>query len=288
MFWTDPRGETMAKSAAPLCVCLGMGYSAQAFAARARAQGWRVVGTSRSGGPDRIAFDGASMSSSLRDALNEASAVLVSIPPDGKGADAGQIAINAATPPAGAWIGYLSTTGVYGDRGGGWVFEDDDLTTQEPRSLARIAAENAWRARGAHVFRLAGIYGPQRSALDRVRAGDARRIDKPGQVFSRIHVDDIASAAMASLARPHPGRVYNVCDDEPAPPQDVIAYAAKLLGAAVPDLIAFADAGLSGMAASFYAENKRVSNARAKAELGWRPQFPTYREGLEAILLDEV
>lgn len=274
------------RSQPPVCVCFGLGYSAQVFAQALRAQGWQVIGTSRAGGEGRIAYDGAAIPPALQAAVQNASAILASIPPDAQGRDAGLAAIEAIGPPAGAWIGYLSTTGVYGDRAGRWAFEDDPLTTQEQRSRARIAAEQGWRAYGAHVFRLAGIYGPGRSALDRVRSGDARRIIKPGQVFSRIHVDDISSVLAASLAHPNPGRAYNVCDDEPAPPQDVIAFAAELLGAPVPPDIAFDAAGLTGMAASFYAENKRVSNARAKAELGWRPRYPSYREGLHAILRD--
>jgi nucleoside-diphosphate-sugar epimerase len=184
-----------------------------------------------------------------------------------------------------AWVGYLSTTGVYGDRAGGWVDEASALTPAGERGRRRVAAEAGWRALGLplHIFRLAGIYGPGRSALDSVRAGKAQRIDKPGQVFSRIHVDDIAAVLDASIARPYPGAIYNVCDDDPAPPQDVIAYACALLGRAPPPLVPFDQAALSPMARSFYGESKRVSNRRIKDELGVRLRFPDYRAGLDAL-----
>lgn len=262
-------------------VCLGYGYVAQGLA-RTLGPAWEVQGTHR----DRpLCFDGATVSDELRDAVAGADAVLASIPPD----DAGDPAFRllADVLPAGAWLGYLSTTGVYGDRNGGWAFEDDPPTPSSTLSARRVLAETQWRARGAHVFRLPGIYGPGRSALDRVRAGDAQRVVKPGLVFSRAHVDDIAAALAASMARPDPGRIYNIVDDEPAPPQDVITCAAQLLGVDPPPEIAFDDARLSPQAARFYADNKRVSNARAKAELGWTPLYPSYREGLAAIRAEE-
>jgi len=188
------------------------------------------------------------------------------------------------------WIGYLSTTGVYGDRRGGWVTEKSRLAAQSLEGARRVSAERDWLevARGmgltVSLFRLPGIYGPGRSALDRVRAGEARRIAAPGQVFSRIHADDLAAGLAASIARPRAGGIYNLCDDEPAANSEVIAYAAGLLGLPVPPEIPLAEAQLSAAAQRFYAESKRVSNARAKAELGWRPAYPTYREGLAAIL----
>jgi nucleoside-diphosphate-sugar epimerase len=184
------------------------------------------------------------------------------------------------------WVGYLSTTGVYGDRAGGWVDETAALAPVGERGRRRIAAEAGWHALGLklHVFRLAGIYGPGRSALDTVRAGTARRIVKPGQWFSRIHVEDLAAVLAASIARPNPGAVYNVCDDEPAPPQDVIEHACRLLGRAPPPAIPFDQAVLSPMARSFYDESKRVSNARIKTELGVRLRYPDYRAGLAALL----
>jgi nucleoside-diphosphate-sugar epimerase len=264
-----------------------MGYVASAFARALRQQGWRVVGTRRysAGDPAILSFDGRSASPEMRAALAGADAVLISIPPMefGDPALAALAGLEGFAFQEGAWIGYLSTTGVYGDWGGAWVSEASPLRTRQLRSLARIAAETQWRAHGAHIFRLAGIYGPGRSPLDRLRAGDNQRIGKPGQVFSRIHVEDIVSALLASMARPNPGQVYNLCDDAPAPPQDVITYAAQLLGLDLPPPIAFEKAQLSPMAASFYADNRRVSNARAKAELGWRLRYPSYREGLEAL-----
>lgn len=257
-------------------VCLGYGYVAQALS-RALSS-WTVHGTHR----DRpLRFDGVTASDELQARLAEADAVLASIPPD----DAGDPALRllGAALPAGAWLGYLSTTGVYGDRDGGWAFEDDPPTPSGPVAARRVVAERQWRERGAHVFRLPGIYGPGRSAFDRIASGDVRRVVKPGQVFSRVHVDDIAGALVLSISRPDRGRIYNICDDEPAPPQDVTTFAAELLGVTLPPEVALRDVKLSPAAARFYADNKRVSNARAKAELGWRPAHRGYREGLAAI-----
>lgn len=259
-----------------------MGYVAQAVA-RALPE-WRVWGTSRSRREDRLEWAGGE-SAALSEAAAGAEAWLVSTPPTEEGCPA-FAALKAV--PAPAWIGYLSTTGVYGDLGGGWAFEWSPLAPSGVRSERRVTAEARWRDRGAQVFRLPGIYGPGRSALDRVRAGSAQRIVKPGQVFSRAHVDDIAAALAASIARPNPGRIYTICDDLPAPPQDVIVEACALLGAPPPPEVPFEAAALSPMAEQFYADNKRVSNARAKAELGWRPRYPTYREGLRAILAQET
>lgn len=267
-------------------LCLGYGYVAHAFAASLAEAGWTLLKTRRAPSPGVIAFADGKVNDELRHALRAADAVLVSIPPDADG-DPGLKAVEAAGLKPGAWVGYLSTTGVYGDRGGGWVCEDSALAATAARSVRRIAAERGWARHGAQLFRLAGIYGPGRSALDRLRAGDAQRIIKPGQVFSRIHVDDIVSALRLSMTHPAPGRAYNLCDDEPAPPQDAIAFAAHLLGVPPPPETPFDAATLSPMAASFYADNRRVSNARAKAELGWRPRYPSYREGLTAILAAE-
>ena len=198
-------------------------------------------------------------------------------------------AIEAAAPRL-AWAGYLSTTGVYGDHGGGWVDEDTPPAPSTARGEARVRAEAEWRAvpnLPLHVFRLAGIYGPGRGPFAKLRAGTARRVVKPGQVFSRIHVDDVALVLRASIDRPQPGAVYNVCDDDPAPPEDVIAHAARLLGLPPPPAVAFADAELSPMARSFYAESKRVSNRRIKEELGVALRHPDYRSGLAATLRAE-
>jgi nucleoside-diphosphate-sugar epimerase len=188
------------------------------------------------------------------------------------------------------WAGYLSTTGVYGDRGGETVAETADLRPSTVRGERRVAAEGGWcglwRDHGVpvHLFRLAGIYGPGRNALATVKGGQARRIVKPGQIFSRIHLDDISTILEASMARPNPGAAYNLCDDEAAPPQDVIAYACEMLGVDPPPEIPFEEADLSAMARSFYAENKRVSNERIKRELGVNLAYPDYRAGLRALL----
>ncbi|NWG45986.1 MAG: NAD-dependent epimerase/dehydratase family protein, partial [Alphaproteobacteria bacterium] len=197
----------------------------------------------------------------------------------------------AALAPGLVWVGYLSTTGVYGDRGGEWVDEESPLAPTTERGARRVEAEAGWRALAEahglplHIFRLAGIYGPGRNQLETVRAGTARRLHKPGQVFSRIHVEDVAACLLASLRRPRPGAVYNLCDDEPAPPAEVVAHAAALLGVPPPPLEDFETAAptLSPMARSFYAESKRVRNDRLAAELGVRLRYPSYREGLAAL-----
>jgi nucleoside-diphosphate-sugar epimerase len=228
----------------------------------------------------------------LNRALGETQAILITAPPGPEGCPA-LPALVRPMAQLGAfpdWIGYLSTTGVYGDRRGRWVTEESRLAAQSLEGARRVAAEQDWLEVGrgmgltVTVFRLPGIYGPGRSALDRLRAGEARRIVAPDQVFSGIHVDDLAAGLAASLARPRAGGIYNLCDDRPAPNSDVVAYAAELLGLPVPPEVPLAEANLSQAALRFYAESKRVSNARAKAELGWRPAYPTYREGLRAIL----
>jgi nucleoside-diphosphate-sugar epimerase len=184
------------------------------------------------------------------------------------------------------WVGYLSTTGVYGDRQGRWVDERSALAPVHERGRWRVAAEKAWLATGlpVEIFRLAGIYGPGRSAFDRLREGRAQRVVKPGQVFSRIHVEDIARVLRAAMARPAAGAAYNVADDEPAPPEDVIAFAAELLGMPVPPAVPFEAAALSPMALSFWSESKRVSNRRIREELGVSLAWPDYRAGLRGIL----
>jgi len=220
--------------------------------------------------------------------LEHVTAILVTAPPGENGGCPGLSALVPALAVSGAfpdWIGYLSTTGVYGDREGRWAYEISPLSARSIEGARRVRAERDWTEVGrgmgltVQVFRLPGIYGPGRSTFDRLLAGKARRIVKPGQVFSRIHVDDIASGLAASIARPRAGGIYNLCDDEPAPPQDVIAHAASLLGIEPPPKTPFDPDDRS----RFYAESKRVSNARAKAELGWRPAYPSYREGLAAV-----
>lgn len=285
--------------------CFGLGYSARILARRLLADGWTVSGTvrdpARTPGPDGVtlwAYDGSAPLP--EQAFEGVSHVLSSVPPAREGGE------DSAEPDGGdpvlhhhaallrqkladgslTWAGYLSTTGVYGDHRGGWVDEDTPVDPDLPRSARRARAEAAWLALGGpvHAFRLAGIYGPGRSALDSVRSGTARRIIKPGQIFSRIHVDDIAAVVQASMLQPNPGRIYNVCDDEPAPPQDVIAHAATLLGLPVPPDLPIEQANLSPMAASFYADSRRVRNTRIKEELGVTLRHPTYRHGLEAQL----
>ena len=271
--------------------CFGLGYSADGLAARLRAAGWSVAGTTRSAakrdalaarGIEAFAFDG---SSPLPEgALAGATHVLVSSPPEASGDLV--LSRHAADLRHARWTGYLSTTGVYGDHAGAWVDESTPPAPQSPRSLWRAAAEAAWLASGlpVQVFRLAGIYGPGRSQFDDLRAGRARRIVKAGHLFSRIHVDDIAGVLEASILRPNPGAVYNVCDDEPAASADVVEFAASLLGIAPPPPIALEQAELSPMAASFWADNKRVRNDRMKRELEFSLLYPTYREGLRAVL----
>ncbi|WP_085878089.1 SDR family oxidoreductase [Roseisalinus antarcticus] len=271
----------------------GHGYSAQALARRLIPHGWTVIGTTRSAekaetlaetGVEPLVWPGADLSG----ALDRATHILASAAPTEAGdpvlADlAGAI---AARRDGIAWAGYLSTTGVYGDHAGAWVDESTPLDPATHRGRLRVAAEAEWRALDLplHIFRLAGIYGPGRGPFAKVRAGTARRIVKPGQVFSRIHVDDIAQTLAASIARPDPGAVYNVCDNDPAPPEDVIAHAAELLGMPLPPAEDFATAEMSPMARSFYAESKKVSNRRMIEELGLSLTYPDYRSGLRALL----
>ncbi len=249
----------------------GLGYSAGVLARRLRGQGWQVDGTGRGGA---IAFDDAP---AVHAALRSASHVLSSVPPGRDGADPVLVHYGAALRAP--WIGYLSSTGVYGDCGGAWV--DETATIGLGRRTARSEADLAWQALGARVFRLPGIYGPGRSAFDRLRDGSARRLIAPGQVFSRVHVADIAGGVIAGLAGP--AGVYNLADDEPCDQNAVIEEAARLIGAPLPPLVPLEAAGLSPMARAFYAENRRVANGKARRLLGWRPFYPTYREGLRDL-----
>lgn len=279
--------------------CFGLGFSAKVLAARLHAEGWGVIGTSRSLekaanlaalGYDSHVFDGTAPLSDPA-VLAPATHMLISVPAEEE-ADAvlRWHSAHIARLPNLKWLGYLSTTGVYGDRKGEWVDEATPIHPTQGRSKRRAEAEAGWLRLQAehgvpvHVFRLAGIYGPGRNQLEGVKRGTAHRINKPGQVFCRIHVADIASVLQASMARPNPGAIYNLADDEPAPPQDVVAYAAELLKLPVPPEIPFAAANLSPMAASFYADSRRVRNDRIKTELGVTLQYPTYREGLAALL----
>lgn len=270
---------------------LGHGYSAAALARLLLPLGWTVIGTTR-GDPAALAATGVRplvWPGDLAPALEQATHILATAAPDAAGdpfLQAAGPAIAAARPQ---WLGYLSTTAVYGDHQGAWVDEDTPVQPLTPRARQRILAEDQWRATGlpVHVFRLAGIYGPGRGPFEKVRAGTARRILKPGQVFSRIHVQDIATVLAASIARPNPGRIYNVCDDEPAPPDEILAHAAALLGLPPPPEVRFEEAEMTPMARSFYLDNKRVRNDRIKAELGVRLAYPGYRQALAAILAEE-
>lgn len=276
----------------------GLGYSALAFGRRMLVRGWRVSGTTRSAERQAVlrreGFDaqlfarGAAFDPAV---MTDATHLLSSIAPDDGEPVLDALAEQISALPRLVWTGYLSTTGVYGDRGGAWVDEDSEPAPASERSRRRVAAEQRWLALTprAHVFRLAGIYGPGRSALDSVRTGTARRIVKPGQAFSRIHVEDIAAVLATSVELPAPGTIYNVCDDEAAPPQDVIAYASELLGVEPPPEIPYdqAAATMSAMARSFYADNRLVSNRRIKERLGVALANPNYRVGLRAILAAE-
>jgi hypothetical protein len=282
----------------PQLFCFGLGYSALALARRLGAAGWRIAGTARD--PARLATlraDGIAVHRFDRDrplpreALAAATHILISVPPETAGDPVLACHGDDIAALGGLrWLGCLSTTGVYGDHAGGWVDETSALDATGAPGRRRVMAEAGWLAlwRRAdvpvHVFRLAAIYGPGRSPFEALRAGTAQRIDKPGQVFSRIHVEDLASILAASIARPRPGAIYNVCDDEPAPAAAVVEYAAALLGIPAPPLVPFAKAELSPMAKSFYGDNKRVANRLIKQELGVRLRYPDYRTGLAAIL----
>ena len=274
---------------------LGHGYSAGFLTRLLVPQGWTVTGTTRRD-TARVAEAGAlpllwpGEEAAIRAEIARTDAILVSAGPDeGRDPALREFAEDLAAARPG-WIGYLSTTGVYGDHQGGWVDESAPLTPSTRRGRDRVAAEAEWRALAVthglplHIFRLAGIYGPGRGPFEKVLNGTARRIIKPGQVFSRIHAEDIAQVLAASIARPDPGAVYNVCDDDPAPPEEVLSHAAALLGLPPPPAEDFATAEMTPMARSFYADSKRVANARLKDELGVTLRYPDYRSGLAALL----
>jgi nucleoside-diphosphate-sugar epimerase len=275
--------------------CFGYGYTAQALTRQLSPVDLEVAGTRTSTaeptpGIELAQFRGDAASSEVRSLLLGTTHMLISIPPDLEGdAVLRHHLEDIAALSDLAWIGYLSSIGVYGDWQGRWIDETCMPRPISERSLRRLEAERLWcsfaRETGKRVavFRLAGIYGPGRSVLDTLRAGTARRIVKPAQVFNRIHVDDIARVLSAAMTRPGTHDLYNVADDEPAPPQDVVAFAAEMLGLPVPPTVAFDSAGLSPMAATFWAENKRVGNARIKEDLGVELAYPTYREGIHAL-----
>lgn len=273
--------------------CFGLGFTSLALAAPLAARGFTVSGTCRSADKAaKLRARGIDAHVYAPDqkldvaALKGTTHFLLSIPPDDGGDPVARDygAALAALPLT--WAGYLSTTGVYGDRGGDWTDEASPLEPTTARGEKRLLAEQQWAALNLplHIFRLAGIYGPGRNQLVSLREGKARRVVKEGQVFSRIHVQDIVVILLASIARPNIGAAYNVCDNEPAPPQEVVTYAASLLGMTPPPEVKFEDAELSPMAKSFYAESKRVSNKRIREELGVVLHYPTYREGLTALL----
>ncbi len=277
----------------------GFGFCAAALAPRLQAQNWQLSATCRT--PEKAAHLQAQNIQPIiwpaaeaplsADALKGVSHALISAPPTDDGDPVLARAGDALAAIAGQlqWLGYLSTTGVYGDHGGAWIDEDTPAGEIGERGQKRVDAEAAWRRFSethglpTMYFRLAGIYGPGRNQLTSVVNQTARRIDKPEQVFSRIHVTDIATILAASIAKPNAGRAYSVCDDEPAPPQDVVAYAAELLGQSPPPLVPFEAADLSPMARSFYGDNKRIRNQRIKDELGVTLAYPSYRQGLKAL-----
>lgn len=274
----------------------GHGYSAQALGRQLIPLGWQVTGTSRDAeclpaSTASLQWPGADVSEALANATH----LLISVAPNPEGdpvLNAFSSELAAAAPRL-KWVGYLSTTGVYGNHDGAWVDEKTPLTPATKRGQLRVKAEAAWQALAAecdlplHIFRLAGIYGPGRGPFAKVRKGTARRIIKKNQLFSRIHVDDIAATLLASINHPNPNRIYNVCDDNPAPPQDVIAYAAELLGLPIPETVDYETAQMTPMARSFYAESKSVRNERIKDELGVKLRYPTYQDGLQALLEGE-
>lgn len=276
----------------PHLLSFGHGYSAQALSPLLLRKGWSITGTSRAeqhqDGVTSVIWPDAD----LTEHLSKATHLLISIGPN----EEGDPVLNALKAQISAvasnleWVGYLSTTGVYGDHQGGWVDETTALRPSTKRGKYRVAAEAEWQELAKesglplHIFRLAGIYGPGRGPFSKVRNGTARRIIKENQVFSRIHVDDIAQVLLASIQQPNAGAIYNLCDDNAAPPEDVIGHAARLLGMDLPPAEPFETANMTPMARSFYAESKRVRNDRIKEELGVKLLYPDYQTGLAALL----
>jgi len=287
-------------SAPPSLLVFGGGWLGRAAGLEAVRRGGRAILTSRD--PDRraalspeglAAIDPAD-AGALADAVASASAILISAPPRADGCP-GLKALSPALSAADVWpdwIGYVSSTAVYGDRAGGWALEDSELNAASLEGARRVRAERDWLDAGqgmgltVQVFRLPALYGPGRSPLDRLRDGTARIVRKPGQVFNRVHVDDVVSGLFASMARPRPGAAYILCDDEPAPADVVMEGAARRLGLPLPPEIDLDDPSVSDAMRRFYLDSKRLSNAKAKAELGWRPKYPSWRDGLEAMVRD--
>lgn len=280
--------------------CFGYGYTCEYLGRELMARGWRVAGTTRdpeklyrmkAEGIEGYLFDEDVPLGDPIGILRGTTHLLLSIPPE----DAGDPAFlthgdDIAETTGIEWAGYLSTTGVYGNRDGGWVNEESELRPETRRGLRRVRSEEQWlslfREHGlpVHIFRLAGIYGPGRSALDSVRAGNARRIDKPGHAFSRVHIKDIVQVLLASMDKPHPGRVYNVADDRAAPSHEVIARSCELLGLKPLPLLPYVEADLAPITLSFYSDNKRINNDRIKTELGVTLEYPDFIKGLDACL----
>jgi len=284
--------------------CFGYGYSCDYLGhALMQQDGWHIAGTTRDEerrdilkgrGIDAHIFDDNAPLTDVALTLKDVTHILISTPPGSNG-DPVFLAHGKelAHLPNLQWIGYLSTTGVYGDRDGAWVDENDEVQPTSQRGSRRQNAEQQWMSLyndhglPVHIFRLAGIYGPGRSALDTLRAGVERRINKPGHAFGRIHVEDIAGTIMASINNPQAGQIYNVCDDQPAPSHEVIEYACQLLGRSLPPMVNFEDADLAPITRSFYMDNRRVKNDKIKQELGVNLKYPNFRAGLEGCLAAE-
>lgn len=280
--------------------CFGFGYTCTYLAAKLFRYGWTIGGTTttpekvdylQSNGINAVLFDPSQPIADPLNLLHDATHILLSVPPDGNGdpvCEAHGMDLSALGNVE--WVGYLSTTGVYGNREGDWVDETSQTTSTSRRGMYRIRAEKQWMelyqqyGLPVHIFRLSGIYGPGRSAIDSVRAGTARRIDKPGHVFNRIHIYDLVQTLVASINKPKPGSIYNVTDDQPAPSSEVIEYACQLLGMELPPVTSFDDADMAPMVRSFYADNKRVKNDKIKKELGLTLAYPDYKSGLESCL----
>jgi nucleoside-diphosphate-sugar epimerase len=289
----------MSDAASPVSLLVfGGGWLGRAAAREALRRGGTAIATSRDI-DTRAALEAEGISAvdpadeaALAAAVGSATALLITAPPDAHGCP-GLKALIPAITASGAWpdwIGYVSSTAVFGDRAGGWAFEDDELNAASLEGARRVRAERDWLDAGrgmgltVQLFRLPALYGPGRSPLDRLRDGTARIVRKPGQIFNRVHVDDAVAGLFASMARPHPGAAYTLCDDEPSPADVVIAGAAQRLGLPLPPEVDLDDPSVSDAMRRFYLDSKRLSNARAKAELGWRPKYPGWREGLEAII----
>ncbi|WP_292050884.1 MULTISPECIES: SDR family oxidoreductase [unclassified Brevundimonas] len=281
----------------PILLIFGAGYVGEAVGDEALKRGWQVIATSRR--PERREALSAKGFTAIdprdAEALSRAGAaathILVTTPPDAQGCPA----LNALSHLKAAevwpdWIGYISSTSVYGDRQGGWAFEGDALNAASLEGARRVRAERDWLdgARGmgltVQIFRLPGFYGPGNNILERLKAGRAKRVRKPGQIFNRVHISDVVSGLFASMAAPRPGAIYNLTDDEPAPAHEITEWAAHRLGLPLPPEVDLDDPSVSDGMRRFYLDSKRISNARAKAELGWRPRYPSYREGLESLI----